>query len=61
MCIRDRAGVRDVFATRTIRALARRLDETDERPGRLAEVAALYLEVAAMDDEAVAAEVGGLP
>lgn len=55
------AGVRDVFATRTIRALARRLDETDERPGRLAEVAALYLEVAAMDDEAVAAEVGGLP
>ncbi|MFW0783141.1 amino acid adenylation domain-containing protein [Gordonia sp. CPCC 206044] len=47
-------GIVDIFAARTVRDLARRMDETDERPGRLAQVAAVYLEVAGMDDEALA-------
>ncbi|MDL9938980.1 amino acid adenylation domain-containing protein [Gordonia sp. ABSL1-1] len=48
-------GVADIFGTKTVRALAHRIDETDERPGRLEQVAAVYLEIAAMDDEAVGA------
>lgn len=44
-------GVVDIFAARNVRDLARRIDAADERPGRLEQVAALYLEVAAMDDD----------
>ncbi|GAA3703846.1 non-ribosomal peptide synthetase [Gordonia hankookensis] len=46
-------GVVDIFTARSVRELARRIDEADERPGRLEQVAALYLEVVGMDDEAV--------
>ncbi|MYR07118.1 amino acid adenylation domain-containing protein [Gordonia sp. SID5947] len=46
-------GVVDIFAARSVRDLARRIDEADERPGRLEQVAALYLEVLEMDDEAI--------
>ncbi|NLG47936.1 MAG: amino acid adenylation domain-containing protein [Gordonia sp.] len=45
------AGVADIFAARTAAELARRLDAADERPGRLEQIAAVYLEIAAMDDE----------
>ena len=45
------AGVADIFAARTVAELAERLDAADERPGRLEQIAALYLEIAAMDDE----------
>lgn len=53
------AVVSDLFATRTIAALARRLSDREAargRAGRLDEVARLYLEVAAMSDEQVLAE-----
>ncbi|MDG3009875.1 amino acid adenylation domain-containing protein [Rhodococcus sp. D2-41] len=43
------ATVSDIFATRTVAALAARLAERDA-PGRLDEVARLYLEVARMDE-----------
>ncbi|MGC5256000.1 amino acid adenylation domain-containing protein [Gordonia sp. DT218] len=46
-------GVVDIFTARSVRELARRIDESDERPGRLEQVAALYLEVVEMDDDAV--------
>ncbi|AZG46286.1 non-ribosomal peptide synthetase [Gordonia insulae] len=46
-------GVIDIFAARTARELAGRIDASDERPGRLEQVAALYLEVAAMDEAAM--------
>ncbi|MDL9946663.1 amino acid adenylation domain-containing protein [Gordonia sp. ABSL11-1] len=51
-------GVVDIFAARTVRDLARRIDAADERPGRLDQVAALYLEVAAMDDEQLSESLG---
>ncbi|EGD54956.1 non-ribosomal peptide synthetase [Gordonia neofelifaecis] len=50
------AGVADIFAARTVDELARRLDDADERPGRLEQVAAIYLEIAAMDDEELMAQ-----
>ena len=51
------AGVADVFAARTVAALAERLDAADAEPGRLEDVAGVYLEIAAMDEaELVAAE-----
>ncbi|MEV6427912.1 amino acid adenylation domain-containing protein [Nocardia sp. NPDC051463] len=55
----DHALVADMFATRTIARLAERLGrrEADRgNPGRLAVVARLYLEVAAMTDAEVMAE-----
>ncbi|MEE4022151.1 amino acid adenylation domain-containing protein [Gordonia sp. PKS22-38] len=54
-------GVRDIFTERTVRDLARRIDSTDAQPGRLERVAALYLEVAAMDDDEVAAATSREP
>lgn len=45
------AGIADMFAARTVAELAARLDEADARPGRLDEVAGIYLEIAALDDE----------
>ncbi|ORA40135.1 non-ribosomal peptide synthetase [Mycobacterium aquaticum] len=42
--------VPDIFATRTVEALADRLATREAEPGRLEQVAELYLEVAAMDD-----------
>ncbi|WP_424326307.1 amino acid adenylation domain-containing protein [Gordonia sp. (in: high G+C Gram-positive bacteria)] len=50
------AGVADIFAARTVAALAERLDDADERPGRLTQVAGLYLEIVAMDDEELMAQ-----
>jgi mycobactin phenyloxazoline synthetase len=48
--------VPDLFAARTVAALARRLSERE--PGdRLEQVAELYLEIAAMDEAAVASEL----
>nr|WP_084528318.1 non-ribosomal peptide synthetase [Nocardia crassostreae] len=52
------AVVSDFFAARTVAGLAQRLLEREQRagaPGRLAAVAALYLEVAAMTDDEVIA------
>jgi mycobactin phenyloxazoline synthetase len=48
-------GVPDIFATRTVRALARRLRERENGSERLELVAQLYLEVAQMDNDDVAA------
>ncbi|WP_306356834.1 MULTISPECIES: non-ribosomal peptide synthetase [unclassified Nocardia] len=51
--------VADFFAARTVAGLARRLLEREQRtatPGRLATVAAMYLEVAALSDEEVLAQ-----
>ncbi|ALG87024.1 peptide synthetase [Gordonia phthalatica] len=50
------AGVADIFAARTVADLAQRLDDADERPGRLEQIADLYLEIAAMDDEELIAQ-----
>ena len=49
--------VADIFATRSAAALAARLGAAEPHGGRLAEVARLYLEVAAMDAADVAAEL----
>lgn len=49
--------VPDVFATRTVAALARRLTEREADADRLELVAQLYLEVAEMDDAAVQSEL----
>ncbi|WP_280354977.1 non-ribosomal peptide synthetase [Nocardia otitidiscaviarum] len=51
--------VADFFAARTVAGLAQRLLEREQRtatPGRLATVAAMYLEVAALSDEEVLAQ-----
>lgn len=42
-------GIVDIFSARTVRELARRIAAADE-PGRLHRVAAIYLEVSAMDE-----------
>ncbi len=47
-------GIVDIFSARTVRDLARRIDASDETPGRLEQVAAVYLEIAAMDDDELA-------
>ncbi|MFE7421778.1 amino acid adenylation domain-containing protein [Rhodococcus sp. NPDC057529] len=52
------ATVADLFAARTVAALAHRLDTNDPVPGRLEQVAEVYLEVAGMDDDEIAADVG---
>ena len=53
-------GVVDIFTARTVRELAQRVDAADEQPGRLYQVAAIYLEVAAMDEaELTDAELAG--
>ncbi len=44
------AVVADIFVARTVAELAQRLDAKDETPGRLQQVAQVYLEVAAMSD-----------
>jgi mycobactin phenyloxazoline synthetase len=49
--------VPDVFATRTVAAMAQRLIERESDPQRLELVAELYLEVAAMDDADVVSEL----
>ena len=49
--------VPDVFATRTVAALAHRLTERESDAQRLELVAELYLEVADMDESAVASEL----
>ncbi len=50
------AVVSDLFATRTVTGLAQRLSAREPDPSRLAAVAELYLEVAAMTDEEVLAQ-----
>ncbi|MET7768726.1 amino acid adenylation domain-containing protein [Nocardia sp. NPDC005366] len=55
----DHALVADIFATRTVASLAERLGKREAdrgAPERLAAVARLYLEVAAMTDEEILAE-----
>ncbi|MDY6811811.1 MAG: phosphopantetheine-binding protein, partial [Actinomycetota bacterium] len=52
-------GVIDIFTARTVRELALRVDAADEQPGRLYRVAAIYLEVAAMDAAELADAVTG--
>ncbi len=51
--------VPDVFATRTVAAIAQRLIEREPDGARLELVAELYLEVAAMDDDDVVSELDG--
>jgi mycobactin phenyloxazoline synthetase len=53
----DQALVADIFASRNIAALATRLLDKESQPGRLAAVAKLYLEVAALSDEEILAQV----
>lgn len=52
-----RAVVADIFATRTIAALAHRLTAAEADPDRLDAVADVYLEVAQLDSAAVAHEL----
>ncbi|WP_051161579.1 non-ribosomal peptide synthetase [Nocardia brevicatena] len=52
----DYAVVADIFAARTVSALAQRLQERDPQEGRLPQIARMYLEVAAMSDEEVLAQ-----
>ncbi|WP_344785596.1 amino acid adenylation domain-containing protein [Gordonia caeni] len=54
------AGIADMFAARTVAELAELLDAADQRQGRLEEVAAVYLEIAALDDDAIDDEEEGL-
>ncbi len=49
--------VADIFADRTVSALARLLDGRERDPGRLDQVAELYLEIVGMDAESVLAAV----
>ena len=51
--------VTDMFATRTISALAAMLTRRDPDPARLDQVAELYLEVIHMDAGHVAAAIAG--
>lgn len=51
------AAVADVFATRTVTALADRLLAHAPEPGRLDRVAEVYLEIAGMDDGEVRTEI----
>ena len=51
--------VADIFATRTVSALAGLLGRREADPGRLVQVAELYLEVADMDAGNVAAAIAG--
>jgi len=53
----DHALVADLFASRTIAALATRLAERESDPNRLTEVARMYLEVSAMTDEEILAQM----
>lgn len=53
--------VPDIFATRTVEALAARLVAREADTGRLQQVAALYLEVAEMDDAAVLSALDTAP
>lgn len=50
-------GIVDIFSARTVRDLALRMAAADE-PGRLARVAAIYLEVSAMDESMVDSTLG---
>ncbi|MGA6207309.1 amino acid adenylation domain-containing protein [Nocardia testacea] len=52
----DYAMVADIFAARTTAALAERLTAADPQPGRLGQVARVYLEVAGMSDAEVLAQ-----
>ncbi len=47
----------DVFATRTVAALADRLSSREQHATRLDQVAEMYLEIAAMDNAEIAAEL----
>ncbi|MBD0323863.1 MAG: non-ribosomal peptide synthetase, partial [Aldersonia sp.] len=47
------AIVSDIFAARTVAELAARIDGRDSVPGRLEQVARIYLEIAELDDEAL--------
>ncbi|PQM44182.1 Phenyloxazoline synthase MbtB [Mycobacterium talmoniae] len=52
------AAVADLFATRTVAALAGRLADREPDPGRLDQVAEVYLDIAGMDSAAVLSEIG---
>jgi mycobactin phenyloxazoline synthetase len=54
-------AVADIFATRTVAALAARLTAADSDARRLTEVAELYLEVAGMDAAEVVAALESDP
>ena len=51
--------VADIFATRTVSALADLLSRRESDPGRLEQVAELYLEVIGMDAGHVVAAIAG--
>jgi mycobactin phenyloxazoline synthetase len=54
-------AVADIFASRTVASLAARLARNDSQPGRLTEVAQVYLEVAGMESAEVAAALEADP
>lgn len=54
-------AVADIFASRTVASLAARLARNESHPGRLTEVAELYLEVADMESAEVAAALEADP
>ena len=51
----------DVFATRTVAALADRLSAREPAGDRLEQVAEMYLEISGMDSDKVAAQLDGAP
>jgi mycobactin phenyloxazoline synthetase len=51
--------VADIFATRTVSAMATLLSRRESDPGRLEQVAELYLEVVGMDAGLVVAAIAG--
>ncbi len=53
------ASVADIFAARTVAALADRLGSYEPDPQRLQKVAEVYLEVAGMDDAEVQSQIAG--
>ncbi|PRC48976.1 hypothetical protein C6A85_77095, partial [Mycobacterium sp. ITM-2017-0098] len=54
-------AVADIFASRTVASLAARLARNESHPGRLTEVAELYLEVSGMESAEVAAALDADP
>jgi mycobactin phenyloxazoline synthetase len=51
--------VADIFATRTVSAMAALLSRRESDPGRLEQVAELYMEVVGMDAGLVVAAIAG--
>ena len=53
----DQVSVRALFSSPTVGRLARRLEDEDSEPGRLAQVAEIYLEVAELSAEEIDAQL----